>query len=360
MTLSGAIKKSLPKQEISYNDKQSVFTLPKMYPKPLVLPFIYWGEDTGRKKKKKGTLMHPLDSTTAQAILANITHVYTDLDGTLLAPGGRLLTDHLGNPSTKLAEALVLLKRAGIEVIIVTGRDVASSTEIMRLTNLDQFIAEMGCIIQFGYGATAQKSYHLGEWTTKSFAEGFGHSVPITPHEMVKQSGILEILFNRFKGRLEEHVLPDSTREVTYLLRGHVDAAPGGEADCILAGFDLPLQMLDNGIIHPKNHSLSDVDEIHIYHLMPRGTGKGQAVAFDIATKSLKPEQTLAIGDAMGDIAMGTATGSFVLVNNHTDSGLEGYAASILTNPATAFATTLPNASGWTEFAHALLATRNR
>jgi len=107
--------------------------------------------------------MQHLDSPAARAALAHVTHVYTDLDGTMLAPGGRLLANHHGKPCLELANALVLLKQADIETIIVTGRDAVSCTEIMRLTNLDQFIAEMGGITQFGYGATMKKSFNLGE-----------------------------------------------------------------------------------------------------------------------------------------------------------------------------------------------------
>jgi len=308
----------------------------------------------------KGSVMHSLNSAEARAALAGVTHIYTDLDGTLLAPGGRLLTNHLGKPSTKLAEALVLLKHADIEVIIVTGRDVASSTEIMRLTNLNQFIAEMGCIVQTGYGASAQKSYRLGQWETKADFQNAQRGKGLTPYEMIVQSGILDVLLRRFERKLEMHCLPGSSREVTCLMRGNIDSGPGGEADSLLAQLDLPLQLMDNGVIRPNNHTLVNVDEVHVYHLMPRGTGKDQAVAADIAAKGLAPRQTLAIGDAIGDIAMGTATGSFVLVNNLSEGNLQDYATGVLPNPEASFATSLPNASGWTEFAHALLASIDR
>ena len=297
--------------------------------------------------------MYSLDSPAAKAAFTGITHIYTDLDGTMLAPGGRLLTNHEGEPSLELAEALVLLKKAGLEIILVTGRDVAQCTEIMRLTNLDQFIAEMGCIVQFGYGATAQKSYILGEWGT----ERIGQSEGLTPYEMIEQSGILEILTSTYQGKIEKHPLPGH-REVTYLLRGHVDASSGGEVDRLLAGFDLPLQLMDNGIIHFKNHTLTDIDELHVYHLMPRNTGKGQAVAADMVAKGLVPAQALAIGDAPGDIPMGASTGSFVLVSNKKDSALEELALATVANPEALFIAAHPTADGWVEFAHALLAAK--
>lgn len=304
-------------------------------------------------------MMH-LDAPEAQAILSKITHIYTDLDGTLLAPGGRLLATHHGKPSTTLAKALVRLKRAGVEVIIVTGRDAISCTEIMRLTNLEQFIAEMGCVAQSGYGPTADKHYILGEWTTEHFDQDYDHIKDLTPFEMIKKSGALDALLNAFKGKLEVHTLKESRREVTYLMRGCVDTSPGGAVEQVLSTFELPLQLLDNGVIHPPNHGLLDVDEIHVYHLMPRGTGKGQAVAQDMQAKGLAPSQTISIGDAEGDVAMGLATGSFVLVNNHKKTGPETYAAELLGNKGPLFTTTLSTADGWVEFAHAVLEAKDK
>ncbi|MDR1088276.1 MAG: HAD hydrolase family protein [Coriobacteriales bacterium] len=299
--------------------------------------------------------MQHLDSPAAEAALAQITHVYTDLDGTLLAPGGRMLANHRGAPSTSLAKALVRLKQAHIKIIIVTGRDAVSSTEILRLANLEQFIAEMGCVVQYGYGAGAEKSFNLGEWTAAHFDQDYDHTADRTPHELIARSGVVKMLLDCFRGRLEVHELMGSHREVTFLMRGNIDTRPGGEADRMLAQCELPLQLLDNGIIHPKNHGLLEVEDIHVYHLMPRGTGKGRAVAADMAAKGLASKHALAIGDAEGDVSMGEYTGSFVLVDNHKKPGPGAYAQATVRDPATLFTTTQPTIDGWVEFAHALL-----
>lgn len=304
--------------------------------------------------------MKRLNSAEAAQALAPITHVYTDLDGTLLAPGGTLLTTHHGKPSGALAKALVRLKREGIELITVTGRDAASCTEIMRLTNFNQFIGEMGCVVQYGYGAQAQKKFLLGEWTTEHFDQDYDQARDITPHAMILKSGAVDTLLARFKGKLEVHELKGSAREVTFVMRGSVDTSPGGEVEQVLRQIELPLQLLDNGVIHPKEHGLLDVDEVHVYHLMPRGAGKGKAIALDMAAKGLTPQQTISLGDAEGDIAMGLATGSFVFVDNHKQSGPEAYAQTVLTNPDRLFKTSLPTADGWVEFAHALMSAKNK
>ncbi|MBA2529358.1 MAG: HAD hydrolase family protein, partial [Euzebyales bacterium] len=48
--------------------------------------------------------------------------VYTDLDGTLLGPGGSLLTGPDGRPSARAATALVRAAEAGLTVVPVSGR----------------------------------------------------------------------------------------------------------------------------------------------------------------------------------------------------------------------------------------------
>jgi hydroxymethylpyrimidine pyrophosphatase-like HAD family hydrolase len=270
----------------------------------------------------------------------------------MLAPGGRILTQNDGTPSTDVADALVRLKLAGIEIILVTGRNRTQGTEILRLLNLDDFIGELGCVVQHGFGPTATVEYNLGDWTDAQYDQSLG----ITPYELIAQSGVIEKLSAEFKGRLERHNPYGDSREVTQMLRGCIDTQ---EAASILANTGLPLQLYDNGIIHPKVHNLCDCQEIHIYHLMPPGTGKDVAVAADMAKRGLSREQTVSIGDAIGDVIMGENTGSFVLTRNSSKSHLE--AAAVLDNPSisSGFQTTGATADGWVEFANALLAAKS-
>ncbi|MRR13431.1 hypothetical protein EG835_13480, partial [bacterium] len=53
----------------------------------------------------------------AAELLAGASVLYTDLDGTLVARGGSVLTDAGGAPSTVVAEAIVALSRAGLTVV---------------------------------------------------------------------------------------------------------------------------------------------------------------------------------------------------------------------------------------------------
>ncbi|MDR2108177.1 MAG: HAD hydrolase family protein [Coriobacteriales bacterium] len=301
-------------------------------------------------------------SVAAAARFKAVTHIYTDLDGTLLAPGGRLLASDDGTPSTAVCERLVTLKRAGIEVIAVTGRNRAQGTEIIRLLNLKTLIGELGTFTQDGYGARATSCYDLGDWAKTVLAPRLapGELPPnTTPAQLIEASGIISRLQTIFAGRLEAHNPYGDSREVTRMLRGYVSAEEAAE---VLAREALPLQLSDNGIIHPQQHTLINCPEIHVYHLMPRGTGKGRAVAADMIRRGLSRAQTLAIGDAVGDVEMGAATGSFILVSNASKTAVLEGAAALPLPPAwrleAIFTTERRTADGWVEFADAFLAAR--
>ncbi|MDR0351014.1 MAG: HAD hydrolase family protein [Coriobacteriales bacterium] len=300
-------------------------------------------------------------SPEARPHLASVTCVYTDLDGTLFAPGGRLLADHAGRPSSATSEALVACKRAGIEVVIVTGRNGIQGNELLRLLDLNTFIGELGCLRMEGFGAKARVSYELGDWTRVVLAPGLAPgTLPegLTPYQLIERSGVLDRLTAAFPGKLEPHHPYPGERLVTHSLRGHVDGEKAGQ---LLAKEALPLMLSDNGQIHPQEHSLIDCPEIHIYHLMPRGVSKATAVAHDIARRGLAPEQTLAIGDARADMEMGEHTGALVVLANalHSEAVLEALRTRATAPQApTTLYTKASTADGWAEFAQALLSAK--
>jgi hypothetical protein len=91
---------------------------------------------------------HPL----AHAALSGASVLYTDLDGTLLGPGARLLSDATGEPWLGVAEAVVALNRAGLTCVICSGRNRWQLMEVSRLLGWDSYIAELGCVIVPGSG----------------------------------------------------------------------------------------------------------------------------------------------------------------------------------------------------------------
>src|SRR5688572_15886677 len=80
--------------------------------------------------------------------------VYTDLDGTLLGPRGGLFRDPDGNFSLTQAKALQACDRAGVEVVVMSGRREAEVASDSRLMGQTSYIYEAGCA-----------AFIDGEWT---------------------------------------------------------------------------------------------------------------------------------------------------------------------------------------------------
>src|SRR3954452_13199522 len=70
--------------------------------------------------------------------------VYTDLDGTLLGRGASLFRDGEGNFTLLPARALEACHRAGVEVVIKSGRRQAQVMEDARLLGQTSYIYEVG------------------------------------------------------------------------------------------------------------------------------------------------------------------------------------------------------------------------
>ena len=71
--------------------------------------------------------------------------LYTDLDGTLLGLGGSLFADERGEFSMMQARMLEAAHRAGVEVVIVSGRRETQVHEDARLIGQNSYIYEVGC-----------------------------------------------------------------------------------------------------------------------------------------------------------------------------------------------------------------------
>lgn len=291
---------------------------------------------------------HPL----ARELLAAAAILYTDLDGTLLGRGGSVLTDAHGDPSMTTATAIVRLNEAGLPVVPVSGRNRLQLAEITRLLGWHNgFIAEIGCVIVPGRGEAPV--YNTGEWPDDALREGE------TPYDAILRVGAYDVLTRTFPGRIEHHAPYHLNREATFVLRGEIDTAlVRGE----LAALELPVDIVDNGIIHPLKTNLRDVTRVHAYHLAPAGVSKTRAVAGDIARRGLEASHALSIGDSATDVEMTGSVGLAVLVANALDdprviaavddcfAGSEG--------PRNVAVTRAAAGEGWAELADVWLAAR--
>ena len=243
--------------------------------------------------------------------------VYTDLDGTMVGPrgsfwhtAGRDLTD---DPATALLE----LHRAGVALVLVSGRTHEQVVEAARIFAADGAIAELGATISWDAGRSVHR--RRGE-----LPDEFGDR---TPMAVMAELGVVDELIADHPGRLEWHAPWHTTHESDALLRGRVDPLA---VDAWLAERSLGwLTMKDNGAIPATSRMTLDDDPLppHVFHLMPRGVSKGAAIAWDLERRGLTPDDAVAIGDSVSDLDMAPAVGCLWITAN--GAAVDGMAARI-------------------------------
>lgn len=222
--------------------------------------------------------------------------VYTDLDGTLLGRGASLFRDAEGNFTLLPARALEACHRAGVEVVIKSGRRKAQVMEDARLLGQTAYIYEVGCGLHIDGDDT-----YLGELKPQE-----GRTV----WQQIEESGAPQMLLDRYPGRLEPHAPWHLDRQFSHLLRGLVDV---DEANDLLPG---NLRLVDNGDISPKETLLGLEGPPHAYHLIPRGASKADAVAAHMRARGYAAAECMAVGDSVEDMGVAGVVGRFFLVAN--------------------------------------------
>ena len=248
-------------------------------------------------------------------VLRSTLHVrtlYADLDGTLMGPGGSLFASEEGI-TTRPAEAIAALARAGVDMVLVSGRTRAQIREVARVIGARAYVAELGGILV--YRESGQES----EIQVESVSRRLG-----TAHEAIQRSGAAGLLLETYRGRLEPHApWAFMERECSVLLRGNVDE---DEARKVLrrAGHDW-LDIQDNGVIphRPGRFPGLEVEEVHAYHLVPAGISKRSAVALDRTRRDLRPESCIVVGDSASDAEIASEVGAVFIVANG-EPGLRG------------------------------------
>ena len=226
--------------------------------------------------------------------------VYTDLDGTMLGKGASLLRDAEGGFSLLGVRALEACHRAGVEVVIKSGRRKAQVYEDARLIGQPSYIYEMGCGLVDG----PEEVFLTGDLQPREGA---------TVYEQVDRAGAPRLLLETYAGRLEYHSPWHTDRHFSHLFRGNIDLA---EAHALLADHGhRDLRIVDNGLTGRRSDGLA-VDVVHVYHLIPRSAGKANAVVVHMRRRGLRPEETIAIGDSRGDLEVAGVVGRFYLVAN--------------------------------------------
>lgn len=225
--------------------------------------------------------------------------VYTDLDGTLLGPGGVLFRDAEGAFSLAQARGLEACARAGAEVVIMSGRREPQVHEAARLMGQSSYIYEAGC----AYAIDRETTLMTGE--LQPGEDG-------TIYEQIEERGVPKRLFEHFPGRLEYHSPWHHGRVLSHLFRGKIDV---DEANALLGEHgDDDLRLLDNGAIGTPMAAIDG--PTHAYHLVPRMVSKANAVAAHARARGYDPAECIAVGDSVEDLEVAAAVGRFFVVAN--------------------------------------------
>jgi phosphoglycolate phosphatase len=226
--------------------------------------------------------------------------LYLDLDSTLLGKGASLLHDGDGAVTIDGVRAVQACLRAGVEVVLMSGRRKAQVAEDARLFGQSSYIYEAGaCVVLDGEE----------HWLTGGMRPG-----EETIAEQIERSGAPKLLLEHYEGRLEHHDPWHTEREVSHLFRGLVDAA---EADALLSAHGHnELRLVDNGAVNRRSPALAALSQVRGYHLLPAGASKPAAVAFHSRARGYARPETFAVGDSREDIACAPRVGTFWLVAN--------------------------------------------
>jgi phosphoglycolate phosphatase len=230
--------------------------------------------------------------------------LYLDLDGTLLGRGASLLHDGEGHVSLDGIRAIQVCLRAGVEIVLMSGRRRVQVAEDARLLGQSAYIFEAGACVVLGAPAGGEE-----HWLTGEMRPG-----ELTIAEQIERSGAPAMLLRRYEGRLEYHEPWHVDREVSHLFRGLVDAS---EVDALLAKEGHGhLRLVDNGVVNRRSPALAGLPHVRGYHLVPAAASKAGAVAFHRQVRGYAREETFAVGDSREDLACAEHVGSFWLVAN--------------------------------------------
>ena len=221
--------------------------------------------------------------------------VYTDLDGTMLGPGGTFFRSPAGQVTLEPARALTDLLDAGHTLVLVSGRTRAQLMEAQLIFGADGYIGEVGALVGWDRG--------------RQVAELPGEGPPA-------DDALVESLLEAFPGRLEFHDPWHIGHEIDVMLRGNV--APEESARWLARQGSSHLELRDNGVL-PVGRPTGLAPEavpVHVYHLLPRGISKRHAVAWDLQRRGLGAADAVAIGDSNSDLEMAAVVDRFFLVAN--------------------------------------------
>jgi len=283
-------------------------------------------------------------------ILRRVKVLYTDIDGTILGKRGCLLIDSQNQPSALTAQAIVKANLSpDFEVVPCTGRSVTQLIEISRLLGWDDFIGEAGAVRSYWNAQTGTREniYDTPLWSDEIRAQLGPKNSPL---DIINASGAMNRLFEAYPGQIEYHSPWNVNRQATNVLRGRVDT---DDANKLFSDLDIPITLIENGVIAPSAHTLIKSDEpIRAYHLTPTGATKGLAIEADLARRGLSKDQALMVGDGMADLECGPHVAAIIMLQNSLGSPNMVQALGAMPN---AYVTEGSQGEGWAQLVEAIL-----
>ena len=264
--------------------------------------------------------------------------IYTDLDGTMVGPLGCFFRDSSWELTLRPARALLGAHARNVDVMLVSGRHKSQLRETARLLGCMNYVAELGTELVYNLGTEVVMNTGDLELT--------GESV----YRTIVETGVVDLLLQSYPRLLEMHSPWSEERDCTPLMRGLVDL---DEVHALLRQHGhQQFELVDNGVIPRKSPTL-DVEVTRAYHLVPRGVSKEQAVRKDQELRGIPEEATVAVGDAVADMAFSRSAGAFFMVRNGLDNNPD--LAGAVDEAENIFVTEGEMGDGWAEVVETLL-----
>jgi hydroxymethylpyrimidine pyrophosphatase-like HAD family hydrolase len=280
------------------------------------------------------------------AVNKQIRMVAVDIDGTLLGAEGKI--------SARNVSALKAAERAGIEVVVATGRRHSYAMKVLRGVGLSEengLISSNGAVIRTLGARLLERTLleqqtagwlcgHMGTFRNSLLvtfdrvqADGEDTRGALVVEEMDELNGSIGRWMAANEPYIEQVVPMEAAlgREglIQMMLCGTIERMRQAEAlllgDPKIVGVGIdPLRKSEirrergepgksAAALHRTEYPERDLS---IVDILPAGCSKGQAILDLAQVRGVKPEEILAIGDNWNDVSMLEAAGSAVLMAN--------------------------------------------
>jgi len=225
-----------------------------------------------------------------------ISVIYTDVDGTLVTDG--CLFCKKEGFTMRNAQAVYQLLSMGVDVVMTSGREKEKLKDTARLLGFQNYIANLGIELVYNQG--------------EKVITNFGIDVPDQQSlkNWIKNSGVIETLFDRFPGKIDFYEPWADILKTHYLMIGEL---PDAELDLIFTEKFPELRIIDNGEVAPYKQ----FSKPHTYHILPKSVGKKSAIQTDKKERKLNTKNLIGIGDSLEDISMAEEVAIFFLLDDH-------------------------------------------